>query len=298
MRLSLCLDPGRAWPELLRLARAADAGRWHALYVCDHFMPHDDADRPVPGPMLECWTTLSALAAATDRVRLGSLVLGNTYRHPTVVANMAATLDQVSHGRVVLGLGAGWQRNEHEAYGIRLAPPSERIDAFDEACVVIRRLLDEDSVDIDGRWYQLRGARCEPHPVQPRVPLLIGGSGPRMLRVAATRGDIWHAWVDPDELRSKNRAIDEACHDVGRAPTSLQRATGGTVALLSSAADPPAAEPPDVSGSVDEVVDRLLAYRRAGADEFIVVDDAASTTVGQALDLVSGMDEQVASQVA
>lgn len=111
MRVSLCVDPGRSWPQLLALAGRAEAAGWHAVYVCDHFMPHDPASRPVDGPMLECWTVLAALAAQTATVGLGSLVLGNTYRHPAVVANMAAALDQVSQGRLVLGVGAGWQPN-------------------------------------------------------------------------------------------------------------------------------------------------------------------------------------------
>ena len=177
MKLSLCLDPGRPWQDAMILARQVDAAGWHALYQCDHFMPHHADGLPRPGDVSECWTTLSALAGITSHVRLGSLVLGNTYRHPAIVANMAATLDQISGGRVVLGIGAGWQRNEHVAYGIRLPDPAERIDALDEACAILGMLLHEGSCTFSGNTYRLQDATCEPVPVQRRSPLLVGGGG-------------------------------------------------------------------------------------------------------------------------
>jgi alkanesulfonate monooxygenase SsuD/methylene tetrahydromethanopterin reductase-like flavin-dependent oxidoreductase (luciferase family) len=120
--MSICLDPGRPWADLQKLVQRVDATGWYAVYLPDHFMPHDPADRVLDGPVLECWTTLSALAAQTATIRVGTLVLSNTYRHPAVVANMAATLDQVTGGRVVLGIGAGWQPNEHRAYGLPSTP--------------------------------------------------------------------------------------------------------------------------------------------------------------------------------
>jgi alkanesulfonate monooxygenase SsuD/methylene tetrahydromethanopterin reductase-like flavin-dependent oxidoreductase (luciferase family) len=239
MRLSLGLDPGRPWPHVRALAQQADAAGWHAVYICDDFMPHDRAGRAADGPMLECWSTLAALATQTAGIRLGSLVLGNTYRHPAVVANMAATLDQVSRGRVVLGIGAGWQPNEHSAYGIALPAERGRVAALGEACAVIRAL-----------------------PGQRRVPLLVGGGGQRTLRVAARHGDVWHAWADPAVLARKNAALDRYCRDLGREPGDIARATGATVTVRPG---PPSdwAAGDHVQGTTAEVLSRLLAFRDA-----------------------------------
>jgi alkanesulfonate monooxygenase SsuD/methylene tetrahydromethanopterin reductase-like flavin-dependent oxidoreductase (luciferase family) len=277
MRLSLCVDPGRSWPQVLALAQRADSGGWHALYVCDHFMPHDAAGQPVDGPMLECWTAMAALATQTTTVRIGSLVLGNTYRHPAVVANMAATLDLISPGRLVLGIGAGWQANEHAAYGIALPEPRDRVAALDEACAVIRSLLDQRRTTMAGSFYQLRDAPCDPKPAS-RVPLLVGGGGPGTMRVAARHADLWHTWAEPAELARKNALLDRFCRDYGRPPGDLVRACGGTVAVRSDPAGTSIdqrADDCDVSGPPAEILVRMNAYAEAGAGEFIVSDDAS-----------------------
>ena len=294
MKLSLCVDPGRPWSEAMTLARRVDAAGWHAVYQCDHFMPHHPDGVPIAGPVSECWTTLSALATVTSRVRLGSLVLGNTYRHPAVVASMAATLDQVSAGRVVLGVGAGWQPNEHIAYGIRLPDPAARIDALDEACAILRMLLDDGRCTFNGDTYQLRDATCEPTPVQSRLPLLVGGAGERRtMKVAARHADVWHCWADPTTFEAKNAVLDRHCASVGRDPAAIARATGGTVAVHSDGHEPQ--EDPgeyDVAGSSAQVVERLLEFGAAGADEFIVRDQA-SLPVGPTIDLIDALTNDV-----
>jgi alkanesulfonate monooxygenase SsuD/methylene tetrahydromethanopterin reductase-like flavin-dependent oxidoreductase (luciferase family) len=206
--------------------------------------------------VLECWTVLTALATQTTTVRLGPLVLGNTYRHPAVLANMAATLGLISSDRLVLGLGAGWQSNEHAAYGIELPAPGDRIAALDEACAVIRGLLDQSRSTLAGSYYQLRDAPCDPKP-EARVPLLIGGEGPRLMRVAARHADIWHSWADPDEFARKNELLDQLCVDAGRRPGDLARANGG-----------------EVPAAPAEALELLRAFENAGAAEFIVSDDA------------------------
>jgi len=283
MRISLCLDPGRAWPEVRALAQRVDDAGWHAVYLCDHFMPHDPNGSAPDGPVLECWTTLSALATQTTAVRLGSLVLGNTYRHPAVVANMAAALDRVSGGRVVLGMGAGWQPNEHAAYGIPLPAVLERIDALDEACSIIRALLDRPRSSAVGSVYRLVEAPCDPKPVQHRLPLLVGGGGEqRMLRVAARHADVWHTWADPASLRHKNSVLDRHCSDIGRDPHDIARATGGAVAVRSGRARGTDAVRTDIQGSPDDVLRQLREFHRAGADEFIV-RDGASVPIDEAL---------------
>ncbi len=250
MRLSLCLDPGRSWPQVRALAQRADLAGWHAVYVCDHFMPHDPAGRPADGPMLECCMVLAALAARTATVALGSLVLGNTYRNPAIVANMAASLDQISQGRLVLGIGAGWQPNEHAAYGIPLPSARDRVAALDQACALIRSRL---------------GAR---------PPLLLGGGGRGMLRIAARRADVWHTWADPADFALKNALLDALCQEACRRPADIVRACGGAVTVRTGPTRQPAASESDVEGTPQDVLSRLLAFRDAGAGEFIVRDDA------------------------
>jgi alkanesulfonate monooxygenase SsuD/methylene tetrahydromethanopterin reductase-like flavin-dependent oxidoreductase (luciferase family) len=232
------------------LAQRADLAGWHAVYVCDHFMPHDPAGQPADGPMLECCMVLAALAARTSAIALGSLVLGNTYRHPAIVANMAASLDQISQGRLVLGIGAGWQPNEHAAYGIPLSSRRDRVAALDETCTLLRTRL------------------------QARLRLLVGGGGRAMLRVAARHADVWHTWADPADFARKNAMLDAQCQEAGRRPADILRACGGAVTVRTGPTSRPAASDSDVQGSPQEVLSRLLAFREAGADEFIVRDDA------------------------
>ena len=291
MRLSLCLDPGRRWSDAMILARHIDAAGWYAIYHCDHFMPHAPDGGSLRGPVSECWTTLSALAMLTSRVRLGSLVLGNTYRHPAIVANMAATLDQVSGGRVTLGIGAGWQPNEHLAYGIPLPEPGGRIDALGETCAILRMLLDEGRCTFAGDTYQLRDATCDPAPVQARLPLLVGGAGERRtMKIAAQHADVWHCWADPTTLAAKKAVLDRHCHDVGRDPATIAIATGGTVAVHLEQQHNP--ERCDVEGTLAEVAERLLEFRTAGAEEFIVRDQA-SVSVGSTIDLIDVLTDGV-----
>jgi F420-dependent oxidoreductase-like protein len=292
--MSLCVDPGRSWRETTALAKAVDAARWHAVYLCDHFMPHDPSGAAADGPVLECWTTLTGLATQTTSIRLGSLVLGNTYRHPAVVANMAATLDQVSGGRVVLGIGAGWQPNEHAAYGLTLPAVGERIQALDEACHVIRLLLSQRRSTAAGRTYRLADAPCEPKPVQRRLPLLVGGGGERLtLRVAARHADVWHAWADPEVFFAKSAVLDRHCEEVGRDPGEVDRATGGTVAV--GARHGHGNLQADLHGTAEEVAVRLLELGSRGVDEFIVRDDAANVGVHQALQQIGILAEAMSS---
>jgi F420-dependent oxidoreductase-like protein len=279
MRLSLILDPARAWPDMVALARAVDDAGWHAVYTCDHFMPYAQDGSPQDGSVLECWTSLTALASHTTGVRLGTLVMSNTYRHAAVVANMASTLDVITNGRVVLGVGAGWQVNEHAAYGIDLPAPAARIAALDEACSVITSLLREQRSTFDGTYYSLSDAPCDPAPVQPRLPLLVGVKGEQLaLRVAARHADIWHYWMERDDLVHKGAIVDRYCEEIGRDPSTLARSTGGTIELD----DDPA-----------ETAERLLGLQDAGAGEFILIDDAENTTTEQALAQVDLLSQRV-----
>ena len=273
MILSLCLDLRRGWSDTVELARRAESAGLARIYVPDHFMPHHPA-AAVPGPVHESWTTLSALAVAVTRIGLGTLVLGNTYRHPAVVANMAASLDQVSGGRLLLGLGAGWQANEHVAYGIELQGPARRLDRFEEALQVVSLLLRSEVTSFNGTYYTLDGARCEPAPVQTPLPLLVGGAGERRsIPLAARYADAWHSWTTPPEFRQKSTVLDAACAAAGRAPSDVRRLTGQVVRVL--AHGEPVDDELDIIGSTTFVAERLTAYREAGVDEFVIRDHAA-----------------------
>lgn len=291
VRLSVCLDPSRPWADARALAHHVDAAGWYAVYQCDHFMPHDPEGEVVAGPVTECWTTLSALAAVTSRIRLGSLVLGASYRHPAVVASMAATLDRISDGRVVLGVGAGWQPNEHRAFGIPLLEPPSRLDAFDECCAVLRGLLDDGCSSFQGATYRLDGARCEPGPLQARLPLLIGGGGEqRTLRTAARWADAWHVWADAETFARKSAVLDAHCDDLERDPAQISRVTGGDVRVGVADVDR------TVSGSIDQVVHRLCEYAAVGVDEF-VVRDHGTDPVGHVKEQVDLLTRDVLPEV-
>ena len=212
------------WDDLLRIFAEADATPvLEHGWVFDHFMPLGGT---LAGPCLEGWTLLAALAARTQRLRVGVMVTGNTYRHPAVLANMGATVDQIAHGRLEFGLGAGWHEQEHAMYGLPLYAPAERIHRLDEACAVIRLLWTEPVATYAGRYYQLRDARCEPKPVQqPHPPFVLGGSGERLtLRVVATYADIWNfAGGTAEDFAHKSALLDEHCAAIGRDPSEIER---------------------------------------------------------------------------
>jgi F420-dependent oxidoreductase-like protein len=210
------------YDAMLAVWRAADAiPAFEHAWLFDHFNPiHSD----VTGPCLEGWTLLAAYAAQTTRLRLGLMVTGNTYRHPAVLAHMAATVDVISGGRLDLGLGAGWNEYEHASMGLPLYAPGERIRRLGEACELIKLLFTQPAADYDGRYYQLREARCEPKPVQrPHPPFVIGGSGERLtLRVVARHADIWNFTGGPaEELTRKTGILREHCAAVGRDPAEI-----------------------------------------------------------------------------
>ncbi len=212
------------YEDILRVWKEADEQPLleHA-WLFDHFMP---IFSDPTGPCLEGWTLVSALAASTQRLRVGLMVTGNTYRHPAVLANMAATVDVISHGRLDFGLGAGWNELEHHAYGIPLYPVGERIRRLGEACEVIRRMWTEHAASFEGKYYQISEAYCEPKPVQkPYPPIVIGGSGERLtLRVAARYADIWNYVTGPvEEFTRKSAVLDQHCDAVGRDPAVIQR---------------------------------------------------------------------------
>jgi len=210
------------WADMLAVWRAADdIDVFESGWTFDHFYP---IFSDPTGPCLEGWTTLTALAQATSRVRLGTLVTGIHYRHPAVLANMAATLDIVSGGRLELGIGAGWNEQESGAYGIDLGTPRQRSDRFEEACEVLVGLLSQETTTFKGEYYQLNEARNEPKGVQrPHPPICIGGSGERRtLRTAARFAQHWNfVGGTPEEFAHKREVLHAHCHDIGRDPAEI-----------------------------------------------------------------------------
>src|SRR6202034_3182484 len=221
MRFAFKTSPqNTTWADMLAVWKVADdIELFESGWTFDHFYPiFSDST----GPCMEGWITLTALAQATTRLRMGTMVTGIHYRHPAILANMATTLDIVSGGRLELGIGAGWNEEESGAYGIELGSPRERSDRFEEACQVITELLSQQTANFAGRYYQLTDARCEPKPVQrPHPPICIGGSGEqRTLRTTARFAQHWNfVGGTPEEFARKRDVLHQHCEDLGRDPT-------------------------------------------------------------------------------
>jgi F420-dependent oxidoreductase-like protein len=278
------------WPDLRDACLAVERDGWDSLWLDDHLLS-DEADWS--DPKLEGWASLAAVASLTSRVRLGLLVSSTTFRNPGLIAKLATTLDHVSDGRAVLGLGGGWFGREHEAFGIDFgAGFGERLDRLDEATSVVRRLLDGERFSHEGRFYRLRDAIGEPRPVQPRMPILIGGSGPtKTLRTTARYADMWNGYGDPDRIAEVSDVLRVRCEEIGRPFEEIERtATVHAVVRdtteLAIEAWVPIAERHGlvervaadgtgrgltVGGSPAEVADYLDGYRRIGVGEVVFV---------------------------
>lgn len=271
MKLSLWLPANRSWSDLRRMAIHAEEAGWDGLWLADHFMTN--TPEPNDEPMGECLAQLAALAAAVPRVRIGPLVLGNTYRHPAVVMKAAAAIDEISQGRFVLGIGAGWQVNEHAAYGIDLGTVKQRLAWFREACEVMRSLRDQQRSTYDGKHYQLADAPLQPKPVGP-LPILIGASGEKVMpRIVAEYADEWNTWSTPEIFAHKTGVMSAACEAAGRDPSTLHRSTQALVFVGEDAAAKAAhvsKTRPAIGGTPAQLVDVLGAYAEAGLDEFIL----------------------------
>jgi F420-dependent oxidoreductase-like protein len=225
MLLSAKIAPTFEYATLERFWRDADELGYHGVWNYDHFYGLYLAGQPLELPTLEGWTTLAAMAKVTSRARIGCMVTGVTYRHPAVLANMAVSVDHISSGRLEFGIGAAWHEPEHLTYGMEFPSAGTRIAMLDEACTIIRRLWTEDKVDHDGRFWTLREALCSPKPVQDRIPIVIGGSGPKKtLRVVAKHADEWNAPLSaPTDYRALTKIFEDHCADVGRDPSDVKR---------------------------------------------------------------------------
>jgi probable F420-dependent oxidoreductase len=291
-----------SWAGVLRVARRAEAAGFDSLWVSDHLFldwgKYGGSDRPQGA--LECWTTMAGVAGATERVRIGSLVLCNDFRGPALLAKMAASLDLLSGGRLELGMGAGWYEPEYRAAGLEFSPPATRIGRLGEAAEIIARLLEGEELTFKGDHYTIDGAIVRPGPAQsPRPSIWFGGKGDLLLATAARVADGWNfSWLgSPDAYRERSRAADEACERAGRDPSALRRSVGAYVLAGRDEADlkaryervlertPAGVLPSDsarsalsweqfqergIAGTVDRVIDTLGGLADLGVEEVIV----------------------------
>ncbi len=279
MRFSFWIGNGHAWDEILASGVRAEETGWDGLWFADHFMPFMGDDG---GPIHEAWSVLSGLAQATSKARLGPLVCGNTYRNPAVLLKQAITTDHIANGRVVLGMGAGWQENEHTAYGIEYGTFTERFVKLEESLQILRGLRDGERVDLDGEHYTMVNAPAAPSPVG-SLPIMIGGGGEKKtLRMVAQYAEEWNVWGTPEIMAQKGEILDQHCERLDRDPASIERSA---VALLFMHDDAAKAatqreQPmprPSMIGTPDELVEVMQAYADAGVDEVIVPDFTLGT---------------------
>lgn len=291
MKFSLWPNSNRPPDDVLTAARWAETAGWYGVWYADHYMPNTGDTSVASGDMHECWAMLPAIAAATSRIRVGPLVSPTSVHHPAVLANRAVTIDHISHGRFVLGLGAGWQINEHAAYGIELEAPGARVTRFEEAIQVIRELLANDRTSFEGSVYSIRDAPCDPKPVQDRLPLLVGTGSPRMLRITARFADEWNTWGNPDGAGERRARLLAACDAVGRDPATMRSSVN---ALVEIGGEPGGSGRPLLAGSADAIVDQIGRYEELGFDEFILPDWNLGDDPAQRLDALDRFNQEVA----
>jgi F420-dependent oxidoreductase-like protein len=211
-----------SWQDMLSLWQEVDTLGFDTAWVFDHFLP---IFSDPTGPCLEGWTALAALAMATKNVRLGVMVTGNTYRHPAVLAKMATTVDIISGGRLILGIGAGWFELEHREFGMPFPQVAERLARLGESLEVIKRLWTEERASFTGRYYQLNDAVFNPKPMQrPHPPILVGASGERVaLGIVARHAQMWNSFGTPDVFRHKIARLAAHCQRIGRDPATIEK---------------------------------------------------------------------------
>ncbi len=271
MKFSVWPNMSHAPTEVFDTARWAEAAGWYGVWYADHYMPNTGDESFKPGDMHECWAMLPAIAALTERVRVGTLVSPTSVHHPALLANRASTIDHISNGRMVLGIGAGWQINEHKAYGIELEAPKARVDRFEEAIQIVRSLLGQDRTTFMGDIYTITEAPCDPPPVQSPLPILVGTRSPRMLRITARFADEWNTWGDLASATERRGSFEAACQTVGRDPATMWTSVQ---AMLDVGGDPGVGGglPPTIRGSTSEIIDTIGQLDELGFDEFIVPD--------------------------
>ncbi len=280
------------WPEIVAIARAAEEVGFDSLWLGDHLLYREDG-RPERGPW-DAWTVLAGLAVATERVTLGPLVACTAFHPPGVLARTAAAVDELSGGRLVLGLGAGWNEAEFRAFGI---PYDRRVSRFEEAFAIVHRLLRGERVTFHGRYHHVEDAVLHPPPRR-RPPLVVGSNGKRMLGIALPHVEGWNTWYDaygntPAGFAALNGRIDDAAATAGREPASVRRSACVLVVLDPSTEERPRQEGVvPVDGPAEQIAEHLAALAEAGADEAILVVDPITEqsvrSLGDVLRLLDG----------
>ncbi|MEZ4521324.1 MAG: LLM class flavin-dependent oxidoreductase [Thermomicrobiales bacterium] len=258
------------WRDYSAMARLAEDMGFDSVWFVDHLLYRGDATAVEQQGVWECWSILAALAAVTERVELGPLVTPTSFRNPALFAKMVDTVEEISGGRIILGLGAGWHEDEYDAFGF---PFDHRVARFEEAFTIIRGLLRDGAIDFEGTYYSAR--ECELRPRGPRPegpPLMIGSRGPRMLRATLPHVEIWNAWLsggrsNPDQIPAMREQIDAACREVGRDPATLERTVSIMVDQtgtreIGASMKPDSAEP--LSGSPEEIAAGIRAFAEEG----------------------------------
>jgi probable F420-dependent oxidoreductase len=283
------------WPELRDMARAAEQAGFDSLWVGDHLL-YRDPGMPPRGPW-EAWSVLAALAAVTEHVELGPLVANVSFHNPAMLAKKAATIDEVSGGRLILGLGAGWNEAEYRAFGF---PFDHRVDRFEEAFAIIRGLLHDGEVDLRGRYHTVR--RCLLLPRGPRPhgpPIMVGTIGERMLRIAAAHADSWNAWFSwfgnrPSGIPALRERVDAACREVGRDPATLERTVAVQVRLEGdemARRGGPEEQAPPLTGTPDELAAELRAFAAEGISHVqLVLDPITVGSIERLAPLLEALD--------
>jgi alkanesulfonate monooxygenase SsuD/methylene tetrahydromethanopterin reductase-like flavin-dependent oxidoreductase (luciferase family) len=296
MKFSVWPNMGHPVDEALDTARWADSAGWYGVWYADHYMPNTGTAEIQPGPAHECWAMLPAIAAVTEHVLVGPLVAPTSIHHPALLANRATTIDHLSNGRMVLGLGAGWQINEHLAYGIELEPPGRRVQRFEEAIQIVRALTTQDRTTFAGEMYTITDATADPKPVQSPLPILVGTAGPRMLRIVARYADEWNMWGLADTIAERGKVLDAHCERIGRDPSEIERSAQ---ALFLVTDDGARAEEfrsstarPAVAGLADDIAEAVAEWQEVGLDE-VIVPDFALGRGSQRLDRMDAIVEHV-----
>lgn len=274
---SQLVNENATWDEILGVLQVMEAGRWSSVYAYDHFIPPWSRTAEVMDhelmPTLEGWSLLAACAAVTRKLKLGILVSGNTYRNPALMAKMAATIDEVSNGRVILGIGAGWNIREHEAYGWTFPPLKERSDRLEEACALIKLLFTcEERVDFEGEYYRLKQAPFAPRGRQEQIPIMVGGTGEkRTLKTLAMYGDIMNVIASPERVAHLSQVLARHCDDVGRDVTEIKKTVHVPIRLVHDEAKAKEIRGDNdwqMIGSKQYVIDRIGDFLEVGITEF------------------------------
>jgi alkanesulfonate monooxygenase SsuD/methylene tetrahydromethanopterin reductase-like flavin-dependent oxidoreductase (luciferase family) len=286
------------WPELVAMARTAEAAGFDSLWVGDHLLL-DTPDGMPCGPW-EAWTSLAALAAVTRRIELGPLVASTNFHAPAVLAKQAATVDAISGGRLILGLGAGWHEREFRAFGL---PYDHRVSRFEEAFTIIRSLLRHGRADLDGVYYRVADCILDPAPVRPGgPPLMLGSTGPRMMRIALPHVDAWNVWWTqygntPQGFAAVRDRVEQAAIQAGRAPGEVAATAAVLVQLPGGTGrpllDPEAEQVPLVRGSAADIAGHIDAMAGAGATHVqLVVDPITVASIDSLAEVLTELDRR------